>query len=133
MDTLTLGVFHTQEYAENAIAELSLNGFSLQDIFIVMKDQGIASKVCEITGAQLANGEISGSAYADGVKNGDLLGGLIELGLPEVEVRIYEQHLQTGAILIGVPISDQSENVRQILEKNKASQIRLINRNSKKI
>lgn len=120
MNTITLGLFQSQESAENAINELSTNGFSSRDIFIIMQDQEIAEKVCKTTGAHV--GGESGS--------NTIPVGLIGLGLPEEELRIYEKHIKNGSILLGVPINDLSDSVNQILERHQASQIRSVNRNT---
>lgn len=73
MDTTTLGLFHTQESAENAINELSRNGIPSQDISIIMKDQERAESVSEATGVQVAEG------VTTGVTTGGILGGVAGL------------------------------------------------------
>lgn len=113
MNTITFGLFSTQASAENAINELSLKGFSSQDISIVMIDQEIAKEVCEVTGAHISE---------------DIFKGLVELGLGKDEVQIYETNIKTGAILLGIPTIDPADTVREILEKHQASQIRSINK-----
>lgn len=113
MDTITLGLFHTQESVENAINELSRHGFSSKEILIIMQDQGKAKKVAKTTGAYVAEG---------------LLAGLIELGLSQDEVLMYETDIKAGAILLGIPVSDISNTIRQILQKHQASQIRSVKR-----
>lgn len=118
MDTMTLGLFHTQESVENAINELSRHGFSSKEILIAMQDQGKAKKVAKTTGAYVAEG---------------LLVGLIELGLSQDEVLMYETDIKTGAILLGIPTTDISNTIRQILQKHKASQIRSVKRGGEKV
>lgn len=115
MNTITFGLFSTQVTAENAINELSLKGFSTQDISILMIDKKIAKEVCEVTGAHISE---------------DIFKELMELGLSKEETRIYEKNIKTGAILLGIPTIDPADNVRLILEKHEASQIRSINRNN---
>lgn len=66
-----------------------------------------------------------------GALGGGLLGGFIGLGLPMVKARIYETDIKTGAILLGVPTSDVSENiVKQIFQKHHANHIRSVKRGS---
>lgn len=108
METITLGLFHSQESAENAINELGRNGISLKNISIVMSDQITAKVVCENTGA--------------------ILCGLIGLSLPQEDASIYESNIKTGGILLSIPTPDVSETIRKILEKNNGSQIRSVNR-----
>lgn len=45
MDTTTLGIFHYKEEAEEAINELSRNGFLSKDILIVAKERGKVSRI----------------------------------------------------------------------------------------
>ena len=105
---ITLALFHNQEGAENAINELSRNGFALKDIQVVMKNK-----------------------EADAHDGEDQLGKLINLGLSQEEALIYEIEIKAGAILLGVPFySASAVTIQDILERHKASQIRLINRNS---
>lgn len=118
MDTITLGLFHTQEGAETAINELSRNGFSSKDISIVMQDPGRAETVSKTTGAHVEEG---------------LLGRLIALGLPDEQARMYEIDIKTGAILLGVPTFDVSNMVRQIFTKHEAKQILSVHQNTIKI
>ena len=110
METITLGLFHSQESAENAINELSENGIALKNISIVMSDQITAKEVCENTGA--------------------ILCALIGLSLPKEDASIYESDIQSGGILLSIPTPDISETIRKILESNNASQVKSVNRAS---
>lgn len=94
MDTITLGLFYTQESAANAINELSRNGISSKDISIVMRDQGAAKEVGKTTGAHVAEG------IATGVTAGGILGGLTGLlvGIGAIVVP------GIGGILVAGPI-----------------------------
>ncbi len=109
METITLGLFHSQESAENAINELSRNGISSKDISIVMRDEVTAKEVCESTGAILCR--------------------LIGLSLPENDALIYERDINSGSILLGISTTDAT--IKKILENNDASQVRSIDRVSK--
>lgn len=115
MKTITFGLFSTQVSAESAISELNLNGFSSQDLYIVMIEQEISKEVHEITGAHVSK---------------DIFARLTELGLDKEGVQIYETNIKTGAILLGIPTVDPADTVRQILEKHQASEIRSINGNN---
>ena len=114
MDTITFGLFHNQESAENAISELSLNGFLIQDISIIMKDQGLSKQTGKTTSAHIAEG---------------LLSGLIEFGLTEEDARICQAKIEEGSVLLGIPTTSTEDTVQEILQKHKASQIRSVNRN----
>lgn len=113
MDTITFGLFQTQESAENAINELSRNGFSSKDISIIMKDQSLAKEFAKTTGSTVVD---------------RLLEELKELGLAEEDAKIYEADIKIGHILLGIPTSDKT--VKEILHKYQASQVRSINRNT---
>jgi len=67
------------------------------------------------------------SGAATGALAGGLLGGLIGLGVPEEDARVYERHLNEGAILVAVPVRERNEaDVRDILEDNGADRVRTI-------
>jgi uncharacterized membrane protein len=76
-----------------------------------------------LTGA--AASTVTGAAT--GALAGGLLGGLVKLGIPESEARVYEERVNAGAILVAVPTrNDNEDEVRQILEENSATNIRSI-------
>ena len=114
MDTITFGLFHNQESAENAISELNRNGFLIQDISITMKDQEMAKEIGKTTGAHRAEG---------------LLSGLIGFGLTEEDARICEAKIEAGCVLLGIPTTSTEKTVQEILQKHQASQIRSVSRN----
>lgn len=67
------------------------------------------------------------SGAATGVLAGGLLGALMGLGIPEEDARVYERHLNEGAILVAVPVLERNEaDVRDILEDNGADRVRTI-------
>lgn len=67
------------------------------------------------------------SGAATGILAGGLLGALVGLGIPEEDARVYERHLNEGAVLVAVPLLERSEDdVRDILEENGADRIRTI-------
>ena len=117
MDTITFGLFHDQKSAENAINELSHNGFLSKDISIIMKNQKIGKEVCKSTGAHLA---------------GELLEGLIEFGFSEEKALIYEKYIKAGSILIGITTIDTASTVKQILQRYQAIEIRSLKKNTVK-
>ncbi len=60
-----------------------------------------------------------------GAAAGGLAGALINLGFSQTEAQEYEEQIRGGGILIAVPARDSRTNeVRNILEKNKASGVR---------
>jgi len=123
METITFGLFHTQENAENAINELSRCGFSSQDISIVMKDQAKAKEVHNTTGARVVQGIAASVVTAGAILGGvsDLLAGLGAIIVPGID----------GAILLGIPTTETTDNtVKQILQKHRASQIQSVARDS---
>lgn len=73
------------------------------------------------------------SGAVTGALAGGLVGGLVSLGLPEEDARVYEQSVKTGAILLVIPARDGSTDVaREILEDHEADKIRTVNVDDKK-
>lgn len=95
MADMVLGVFTNKNLAENAIEELKSEGFSAEDISIVMRDDREAEVVSESTGASVADGAVTGAATG-GVIGGlaGLLVGIGAIAIPGI-----------GAILIGGPLA----------------------------
>lgn len=63
-----------------------------------------------------------------GALTGGILGALIGLGLPEEKEKVYEERLSEGGTILAVSAinRDEEEIIRQILEKNDASQVRTL-------
>ncbi|MCC6643564.1 general stress protein [Candidatus Peregrinibacteria bacterium] len=95
MKTLTLGLFHNQDNAENALHELSQNGFSSKDISIIMKDRKVAKEIVRTTESNVADGIMTG------VTTGGVLGGVTGLLVGIGAVIIPGM----GAVLIAGPIA----------------------------
>lgn len=68
------------------------------------------------------------SSIMIGALTGGILGTLIGLGLPEEREKIYEERLSEGGAILAVPAADRDEEalIKEILEKNDASQIRTL-------
>lgn len=68
------------------------------------------------------------SGAAAGAAVGGLTGALIGLGIPEHEVKHYEQKLGEGGILLSVQAGDQSEadRVRRIFERDGAKDVAVV-------
>lgn len=76
-----------------------------------------------LTGAAAAT--VSGAAT--GALAGGFIGGLVSLGIPEEEARIYESKIREGAILVAVPARyGEEEEVKAIMRDLEALQIRSI-------
>lgn len=59
---------------------------------------------------------------------GGVLGGLIGLGVPEEDARVYEERIREGGILLAVPSPAGSEvDVQEIMDACGATQVRMIN------
>ncbi len=68
------------------------------------------------------------SGAVTGLLAGGLVGGLMGIGLPENEARLYEERLREGGILVAAVTDHETEDeARDILEENNADQIRSIN------
>lgn len=71
------------------------------------------------------------SGALTGAAAGGLIGGLVGLGVPEEEAKVYEERIKEGAILLAVPTSDENEDdARRILEEQGASQVRAVSQNN---
>lgn len=68
------------------------------------------------------------SGATTGILAGGLLGGLVSLGIPDEEARVYEQRIREGAVLLAVPASGPAElsDVRNIFNNYSADQIRVV-------
>lgn len=95
MDRMILGIFDNRSLAERAISDLHKLGYDSKDISIVMKDAQQATKISHDTGANVAEGAISG------VTTGGVLGALAGLlvGIGAISIP------GIGALLIGGPLA----------------------------
>lgn len=68
------------------------------------------------------------SGAAAGAAVGGLTGALIGLGIPEHEVKHYEEKIGQGNILLSVQASDatEAEQIRQIFERDGASDVAVV-------
>lgn len=94
-DRLVLGVFSTEENAEDAIDELKALGYDPKDLSIVMRDRERAERVASNTGSNIVEGAASGAAA------GTVIGGLAGLLLGIGAIAIPG----VGPILIGGPLA----------------------------
>lgn len=68
------------------------------------------------------------SAATTGALAGGLLGGMIAVGIPDEEAKIYEQRIKEGAVLLAVPVAleNRVREVKNIFRKYQADQVRII-------
>jgi hypothetical protein len=68
------------------------------------------------------------SGATTGLVAGGLLGGLVSLGIPDEEARVYEQRIREGAVLLAVPVNRPAElsDVQNIFSNYSADQIRVV-------
>lgn len=92
MKNTVIGVFTNQDSAEIAINELKTNGFSPDEISILMKNKNSGSEVEENTGTKVVGGAVSGATT--GAVIGGLAGLLASIAIPGI-----------GAFFIGGPIA----------------------------
>lgn len=92
MAKTVLGIFADRADAEDAINELSDDGYDPKDISIVLKDQREGEELSDNTGANVASGTVSG--LATGAVLGGLAGLVASIAIPGL-----------GAFFIGGPIA----------------------------
>lgn len=67
------------------------------------------------------------SGAATGALAGGLLGALVNIGVPEEQARVYEDHVRAGGILVAVPAtSDRIGKVKEALEDFNAKDLNVI-------
>ena len=67
------------------------------------------------------------SGAATGAIAGGIVGALTGLGLSEEDAQVYEKTIRTGGILLAVPtLNEEEDEVKTILEKNNADQIKTV-------
>lgn len=162
MSDTIVEVFKKPKQAHEALKELEVNGFTKNQISVLMSDEtkgksfnieknskaeegaAIGASVTGIVAAiatgiaALGSISISGlnlvaagplvAALAGagvGAAAGGIIGGLIGLGVPEYEAKVYEKGIREGGILIAVEAKtdEEEETARNILNKNKDKNI----------
>lgn len=85
---------------------------------------GPIAAVLGLTGA--AATVVSGATT--GILAGGLLGGLVSLGIPNEDAKIYEQRIREGAVLLAVPVEKLIElnEVQNVFHDFHADQVRVI-------
>ncbi len=94
-ERLVLGVFSSEENAEDAIDELKALGYDAKDLSIVMRDREGAERVATNTGSSVIEGAASGAAA------GSVIGGLAGLlfGIGAIAIP------GVGPLLMGGPLA----------------------------
>lgn len=95
MATVSLGVFSSRDRAEAAINALEVAGYAPQDISIVMKDIEEGKDLANSTGANMAEGAVSGAT------TGGIIGGIAGLLIGIGAITIPG----VGALLIAGPLA----------------------------
>ena len=95
MSDIVIGIFNNRDSAENAISELNSQGFSSQEMSVVLKDSKTATDIEQHTGASVAQGATEG-AMTGGVVGGiaGLLIGIGAIAIPGI-----------GGLLIAGPLA----------------------------
>jgi hypothetical protein len=66
-----------------------------------------------------------------GALAGGLVGALVSLGLSEEDAQEYQRQIESGAILVAVPVHENNENeVRDLMEENGATTVRTVAKHS---
>lgn len=124
--TPTVAVFEDRALAEKAIEELIAAGFKEEKVLITPEyadpnNPGWSENAAGfglLTGASiggLAGGPIG---LLGGAVVGGLVGALIDLGVPEVEARFYEEELVDKGALVTVQADGREAEAREILRRN---------------
>jgi hypothetical protein len=95
MAKMVFGIFSNRADAEDAIAELDTAGFNPNEVSVIMKDGDEARILRDNTGANVAEGAVSGAAT--GAAIGGLAGLLVGIGAIAIP--------GVGALLIGGPLA----------------------------
>lgn len=149
--SMVTGVFETERQAGAAADDLREHGLRDEEISIMSrKEEPVDSKKTDnISDGLLAGGAIGGLAgilagagtiaipglgilaaagpitgLVSGIAAGGLLGGLIDLGIPEQHSKEYEKDIQDGKILFTMKTDkDKAEEVVSILKRNGADRV----------
>lgn len=148
-DRHVLGIFHDRDKAERALAELTARNFAQSQISLLITDDGRGhhfkinenqTKTAEGVGygavlgglvAGLTALALPGSIFiagplaatlassATGAAAGGLVGGLIGIGVAEDEVKLVEDEIGRGSIVVAVhSIDKEKEDTAQEVLKN---------------
>lgn len=83
---------------------------------------GIGALAIPGVGPFIAAGPIMAalSGAAIGATTGGVVGALVGMGIPELEAKVYEDHIKKGGYLVAVHVtnSDQEKEIKEILKRN---------------
>jgi hypothetical protein len=85
--------------AEQIVEDLQSSGFDTSEISVLMPD----------TGGKHDFGHVKATKAPEGATTGATAGGVIGLGIPEIEAKRYEQKLRAGNYLVAVDARDSDE------------------------
>src|SRR6266567_4676567 len=100
MSKSVFGIATTHGQAERIVQQLQGQGFATSEISVLMPDTGGTRDV----------GHVKATKAPEGATTGGVVGGLIGLGIPEIEAKRYDEKLKKGNYLIAVH-TDESEDV----------------------
>lgn len=148
--SMVTGVFESERQAGAAADDLRQHGLRDDEISVVSRKEKTDSKKTDnISDGLLAGGAIGGLAgilagagtiaipglgimaaagpitgLFSGLATGSLLGGLIDLGIPEKKGKEYEKDVKDGKILFSMKTDkDKAEEVVSILKRNGAEKV----------
>jgi len=139
MSVTVVGVFDRVDYAEKAAREIKEQGLRTDDISILVKNEdqtggdkkgmvndniSIGAGLVAIPGLGIiaAAGPIAG--LIGGAATGGVVGGLVDLGIPEEESKRYESDVREGKVVFSMKTDeDKVESVRSILQANGAERV----------
>ena len=143
--TAVFGIYHNANQAERVVDRLREEGFSNDDISVLLQDnQGSKdfaheknTKAPEGTTTGVTTGGVIGgtlgllagigalAGLGVGGAVGGLIGALVGMGIPEYEAKRYEGHIKEGGVLLSVhcDTSDQITRAKDLLKHTGAQDI----------
>ena len=100
MSKSVFGIATTHGQAERIVEELQAQGFAASEISVLMPDTGGTRDV----------GHVKATKAPEGATTGGVVGGLVGLGIPEIEAKRYDEKLKKGNYLIAVH-ADETDDV----------------------
>jgi len=113
--TSVFGIVKSHSQAEQIVEGLQDAGFPVSEISVLLPDNEGKHDI----------GHVKATKAPEGATTGGVVGGLIGLGIPEIEAKRYEGKLKSGNYLVAVHAKDgdEEDRAKEIFENGGAEDI----------
>ena len=113
--TSVFGIVKSHSQAEQIVEGLQDAGFPVSEISVLLPDNEGKHDI----------GHVKATKAPEGATTGGVVGGLIGLGIPEIEAKRYEGKLKSGNYLVAVHAKDgdEEDRAKEIFENAGAEDI----------